>query len=141
MIFRDVKALFLFQLGLHGYTGYSVSKYGLRGLAEVLQMEVKPYNIGVSISFPPDTDTPQLQAELGQRDAIQKELASFGTVFEAKVIAWDIWTGVERGKFLIHHGLDGFMLATISAGMSPVHSLWDATTQVCGVERVTCNVR
>ena len=41
-------------------------------------MEVKPYNIGVSISFPPDTNTPQLQAELGQRDSIQKELASYG---------------------------------------------------------------
>ena len=70
------------QLGLHGYTGYSTTKYGLRGLAEVLQMEVKPYNIGVSISFPPDTNTPQLQAEIGQRDAIQKELASYGKKFE-----------------------------------------------------------
>lgn len=67
-----------YKLGLHGYTGYSTTKYGLRGLAEVLQMEVKPYNIGVSISFPPDTNTPQLQAELEHRDSIQKELASYG---------------------------------------------------------------
>ena len=53
-----------------------------------------------------------------------------GTVFEADAIARDVWTGVERGKFLIHHGFDGFMLATLTSGMSPVHSLWDATTQV-----------
>ena len=126
----DLCLYYIYQLGLHGYTGYSATKYGLRGLAEVLQMEVKSHNIGVSISFPPDTNTPQLRAELEQRDGIQKELASFGTVFEADVIARDIWTGVERGRFLIHHGLDGFMLATITAGMSPVHSLWEATTQV-----------
>ena len=118
------------QLGLHGYTGYSTTKYGLRGLAEVLQMEVKPYNIGVSISFPPDTNTPQLQAELELRDAIQRDLASFGTVFEADVIARDIWTGVERGKFFIYHGVDGFMLAILTAGASPVHSMWEATIQV-----------
>ena len=53
-----------------------------------------------------------------------------GTVFEADAIARDVWSGVERGKFLIHHGFDGFMLANLTAGMSPVHSLWDATTQV-----------
>ena len=94
-------------------------------------MEVRPYNIGVSISFPPDTNTPQLQAELEHRDTIQKELASFGKVFEADVIARDVWNGVERGAFLIHHGFDGFMLATLTAGMSPAHSLWDAATQVC----------
>jgi hypothetical protein len=53
-----------------------------------------------------------------------------GTVFEADAIARDVWTGVERGKFFIHHGFDGFMLATLTSGMSPVHSIWDATTQV-----------
>ena len=53
-----------------------------------------------------------------------------GTVFEADVIARDVWSGVERGRFLIHHGFDGFMLATLTTGMSPVHSLWEASTQV-----------
>ena len=53
-----------------------------------------------------------------------------GTVFEADTIARDVWSGVERGNFLIHHGFDGFMLANLTAGMSPVHSIWDATTQV-----------
>ena len=40
------------------------SKFALRSLAKALQMEVKPYNILVSVSFPPDTDTPQLQGEI-----------------------------------------------------------------------------
>ena len=49
------------QTALYGYTAYSASKYAVRGLAEVLDMELKVHNIRVSVSFPPDTDTPMLQ--------------------------------------------------------------------------------
>lgn len=118
------------QLGLYGYTAYSSTKYGLRGLAETLQMELLPHNIHVSISFPPDTDTPQLQAEVKQRNSIATELASFGTVFKAEQIAKEVWSGAERGTFQITHGLDGFLLGTTTAGMSPTHSVWDALLQV-----------
>ena len=48
-------------MALHGYTAYSAAKYGVRGLAEVLDMELKVHNIRVSVSFPPDTDTPMLR--------------------------------------------------------------------------------
>jgi 3-dehydrosphinganine reductase len=51
------------QLGVFGYTAYSASKFALRGLAESLQMELKPYNIYVTLSYPPDTDTPGLKEE------------------------------------------------------------------------------
>ncbi len=51
------------QIGLFGYTAYSPTKFALRGLAESLQMEVNPYNIYVTVSFPPDTDTPGLKEE------------------------------------------------------------------------------
>lgn len=46
------------QVAIHGYTAYGASKWALRGLAEALQMEVKPFGIFVSVSYPPDTDTP-----------------------------------------------------------------------------------
>ena len=55
------------QCAVYGYTAYAATKFALRGLAECLQMEVKPYNILISISFPPDTDTPQLKEELETR--------------------------------------------------------------------------
>uniref|UniRef100_A0A672HI97 3-dehydrosphinganine reductase n=1 Tax=Salarias fasciatus TaxID=181472 RepID=A0A672HI97_SALFA len=51
------------QIGLFGYTAYSPSKFALRGLAESLQMEIKPYNIYVTVAYPPDTDTPGLAEE------------------------------------------------------------------------------
>lgn len=47
--------LCVLQFPMYGYTAYSSSKFALRGLAEVLQQEVDPYNIKISISFPPDT--------------------------------------------------------------------------------------
>lgn len=118
------------QLGLYGYSAYSTTKYGLRGLAETLQMELRPHNVHVSISFPPDTDTPQLQAEVPQRNSIVTELASFGTVFQANQIAKEVWSGAERGTFQITHGFDGFILGSVAAGMSPAHSTWDALMQV-----------
>ena len=33
------------QLGIYGFSGYSASKYALRGLAESLQMEVNRYDL------------------------------------------------------------------------------------------------
>uniref|UniRef100_A0A8C9MG38 3-dehydrosphinganine reductase n=1 Tax=Serinus canaria TaxID=9135 RepID=A0A8C9MG38_SERCA len=51
------------QLGLFGYTAYSPTKFALRGLAEALQMEVKPYNVYVTVAYPPDTDTPGFAEE------------------------------------------------------------------------------
>ncbi len=52
------------QIGIYGYTAYSATKFALRGLAEALQMELKPYNIYISVSYPPDTDTPGFKDEL-----------------------------------------------------------------------------
>lgn len=46
------------QVGIYGYTAYSASKFGLRGLAEALQQEVIADNIHISLIFPPDTETP-----------------------------------------------------------------------------------
>ena len=56
-------------IGLYGYTSYAPSKFAVRGLAEALRSELVPEGIGVSVVYPPDTDTPGYRAELrrGQR--------------------------------------------------------------------------
>ena len=50
-------------IGLYGFTAYTASKYAIRGFAEALEMELKPFGIDVSVNFPPDTDTPGLHEE------------------------------------------------------------------------------
>ncbi|GMP56549.1 hypothetical protein CsSME_00020986 [Camellia sinensis var. sinensis] len=51
------------QVGIYGYTAYSASKFGLRGMAEALQQEVIADNIHISLIFPPDTETPGLEED------------------------------------------------------------------------------
>lgn len=47
-----------FQMGVYGYAAYSSAKCALKGLAEVLEFELAPYGIRLSLCFPPDTATP-----------------------------------------------------------------------------------
>ena len=93
-------------------------------------LQVAPVAMQSSAS---SADTPQLQAEQLQRSqhSIAGELASFSTVFQPEQIAWEVWGGVERGDFHIIHGLDGFMLGTLTAGMSPAAHTWRVVVQVC----------
>lgn len=50
-------------LGVYGYGAYSPSKFAVRGLAETLRMELKPYGVHVAGVYPSDVDTPMLAAE------------------------------------------------------------------------------
>lgn len=61
--------------GIHGYGGYAPSKLALRGLAEVLRVELSKRGIGVTLCQPPDTDTPMLKAERGHRPAVTEVIA------------------------------------------------------------------
>lgn len=48
------------QVGMFGYTAYAPTKFAIKGFAESLYPEVKPYNVHISVSYPPDTDTPMV---------------------------------------------------------------------------------
>jgi 3-dehydrosphinganine reductase len=50
-------------LGVFGYSAYGPTKYAVRGLCEVLRVELKPYGIYVGCVFPSDVDTPMLTFE------------------------------------------------------------------------------
>ena len=50
-------------LGIMGYTTYSPTKYAIVGLAESLRHELKPFSIGISVLYPPDTRTPGFEKE------------------------------------------------------------------------------
>ena len=50
-------------VGIFGYTAYSGAKFAVKGFSDVLRSELKPRGIKVSVVFPPDTKTPQLEWE------------------------------------------------------------------------------
>jgi len=74
-------------VGIFGYTAYTPTKYALRGFAESLHMELRPHNIRVSLSFPPDVDTPQLAEENKYKPAETKAIAEGAGLFTADQLA------------------------------------------------------
>ena len=120
------------QVGLFGYAGYSSSKFALRGFAEALQMEVLPHDCRVCVAYPPDTDTPQLAQEESSKPEELKAITGAEVPFKPERVATAIVRGIERGDFCISVGFDGWMLGTLTAGMSPA-SHGDALGSLVGV--------
>jgi NAD(P)-dependent dehydrogenase (short-subunit alcohol dehydrogenase family) len=48
------------QSAQYGMSVYSATKYGVKGLAEALRLELMRYNIGVTVVFPGYVETPML---------------------------------------------------------------------------------
>lgn len=107
-------------VGLYGYTAYAPSKFAVRGFAESLRAELKPDGIAVSVVYPPDTDTPQLQEEQALRPPALAALASGSRVLSADEVARAILKGVGRGKFIIAPGRDMKALASLHSLIAPL---------------------
>jgi 3-dehydrosphinganine reductase len=88
-------------VGIAGYSGYAPGKFALRALAEILRLELAPERIAVSITFPPDTDTPQLEHERTRRPAVTRLVSEQGGVMAASRVAELIVKRAERGAFII----------------------------------------
>jgi 3-dehydrosphinganine reductase len=50
-------------LGVYGYSAYAASKFAIVGFMDALRQELKAFDVGVTVLFPGDTDTPQLAQE------------------------------------------------------------------------------
>jgi 3-dehydrosphinganine reductase len=97
-------------LGVYGYSAYGASKFAVTGFTDVLRSELKPYNVQVSIVFPPDTDTPQLKYESQFKPFITKEVAGSASLMSAEEVAKEILKAVARGKYMIIPGSEGKIL-------------------------------
>lgn len=93
--------------GVFGYSGYSASKYAVRGFSDVIRSELKPLGIQVSVAFPPDTDTPQLAFEEPLKPYETNFIAGATKVKSAEDVASDILKAMNRGKYIIIPGFDG----------------------------------
>ena len=107
-------------IGIYGYTAYCPSKFALRGLAESLRGELKPENIGVTIVYPPDTDTPQLAAENKIKPAQTKKITATAKAWTAAAVASEIIKGVERGRFAIAPGMELTIVNRLHSLISPL---------------------
>lgn len=79
-------------MGMYGYTLYAACKFGIRGLAESIRMELKPFNINVSLCIYPDTDSPKFQIENRAKPSIMKKRspAASGNLINLHLVAENI---------------------------------------------------
>lgn len=97
-------------LGVFGYTAYGASKYAVRGFSDVLRSEMKPYGIRVSVVFPPDTQTPQLEYEAQFKPMETKALSGNASSLSPEEVAKNIVNGIYKNKYVILPGFEGKLL-------------------------------
>jgi NAD(P)-dependent dehydrogenase (short-subunit alcohol dehydrogenase family) len=99
-------------VALPWHAAYSASKYGLRGLSEVLRFDLARHRIGVSVVVPGAVKTPLVQtvqiAGVDREDPrVQKWTDRFGGhAVSAEHVADRILRGVRRNRFLIYTSPD-----------------------------------
>lgn len=87
-------------VGIYGYAAYAPSKFALRGLAEILRVELGGRGITVTLSMPPDTDTPMLAAEEKVRSPVTRRMAAGASCMAAGAVAGNLLRAMDRGRFL-----------------------------------------
>lgn len=97
-------------IGVFGYTSYGATKFAVRGFSDALRMELKPYNIYVSVLCPPDTDTPQFHEENKTKPLETKRLAGTVKLNSPEQVARELLRGIEKKKRMIICGTDTKLL-------------------------------
>ncbi|KOC69550.1 3-ketodihydrosphingosine reductase [Habropoda laboriosa] len=116
-------------LGIFGYSAYCSTKFALRGLAESISMELAPYNISVTLSLPPDTDTPGFATEGLSKPLETKLISETSALVSPEVVANKLFKDALAGKFFSTVGTEGFMLTVLCCGMSPFSSIKELLVQ------------
>lgn len=121
-------------MGIFGYTTYCPTKFALRGLAETLRAELRRDNVGVSIAYPPDTETPMLVEENKTKPEETKLITGLVKPWQADAVAECIMRGVARGAFAITPGATLTMMSRMPGIILPVLS-WYSDKLAAGAQK------
>jgi 3-dehydrosphinganine reductase len=90
--------------GIVGYVAYAPAKFAVVGLAEALRHELKPYNITVSVIYPPDVDTETLHRENETKPEECVIMSRGGGLLSAERCARIYVSGILKNQFDILPG-------------------------------------
>ena len=107
-------------IGIYGYTPYCPSKFAIRGLAESLRGELKLYGISVSVVYPADTNTPQLEEENKTKPLETKNITASSGLWNARDLAVKILQGVRKKSFVIAPGIEMTLLDKFHSLLAPI---------------------
>jgi len=111
-------------IGIYGYTAYCASKFALHGFAEALRSEGRPNHVRVSVCFPPDTQTPQFEGEIGVRPPEAAIVMGKVRPWSAEAVASQIVTALDKGRFEVFFGASLHVLGRFGSIVKPVLNWW-----------------
>ncbi len=112
-------------MGLTGYSTYSPSKYAITGLSECLRHELKPHGIKVSVTFPPDTETPGFDEENKSKPEEVAMISEGGGLMQPEEVAQKMMQGIMKNKFYIAPGESGFIWKISRFAPKIFHTIMD----------------
>ncbi|MDO9457485.1 SDR family oxidoreductase [Nocardioides sp.] len=99
-------------IGMPWHAAYSASKFGLRGVSEVLRFDLRPHGIGVSLVVPggvatPLTNTVRIAGVNKESPAFRRAHAGFRRrAVTPEQAASAIWDGVRRNRYWVYTSPD-----------------------------------
>jgi 3-dehydrosphinganine reductase len=100
---------------LYGYSAYGSAKFAVTGLSDSLRYELKEHGVQVSVVFPTDTKTPQLEFEIQHKPPVLKALTEANnTPVAPELVAKNILKNVRKGKYFILPTSDGALLYSVT---------------------------
>ncbi len=93
-------------LGVFGYTAYGASKFAVAGFSDALRAEMKRHNVRVSVAYPSDTQTPQLEYENRFKPPETKAISGASAALRPEQAARSILRQAQAGRYGIFTSLD-----------------------------------
>jgi NAD(P)-dependent dehydrogenase (short-subunit alcohol dehydrogenase family) len=115
--------------GLPWHAPYSASKFGLRGVSEVLRFDLRKHGVGVSLVCPGAVKTPLVgTVEIVGVDRDSPKIRKLVRRFEERAVtpekvAGQIVEATERNRYLVFTSVDGRILYGIQRWIPPLYSL------------------
>jgi NAD(P)-dependent dehydrogenase (short-subunit alcohol dehydrogenase family) len=116
-------------IGLPWHAAYSASKFGLRGVSEVLRFDLRRHRIGVSLVCPGGVRTPLTETlEIAGVDQTGKSFARMQAHFRKRAVtperaAEAILRGVRRNRYLVYTSRDIQAIHLVQRVFPPAYSL------------------
>ena len=122
--------------GIIGFPAYSASKFAVSGLAESLRMEGIKEGIGVTILFPPDTDTPLLAQEAEGKPWETVAVSEGASILSTEAVVEKFMKGVRKGRFEVTCNFTSRLIQMVK-GIAPrlYYAILDGMVRKAGKKR------